>query len=180
MSGSFERQIYDPRSYYVAVKQSTAPYQWTLDPIRSNHCNPCRFTDVGQIGYNGVSLNHKKTLVDVESNLQRVTYRHSHDPARKFIPALCPHFHSVQGGKPCGPDCCPDKMHHFNECSIGSEYTHLTNPSCTLRGTGWNRFQPICMKPQDRCRWDHPSYIGINYRMVVKDNHVQCKKTQLK
>jgi hypothetical protein len=55
-----------------------------------------------------------------------------------------------------------------------TDHTRISNPICTARGVGINRFQPLCFNPQDESRWLHPSDIGINYRMVVKDNHVPC------
>ena len=172
MSGSFERQIYDTKAYEIALKQSTKPALWQLDPTRFDHCNRCRPSDVGNLSCQGVSLTTEQPLVDVESELLRLNYRHSHNPRVLYKPKCKKNM--MTSGYPCGHNCCSDKLVHFKDCAIGQEYTRLTVPSCTLRETGWNRFQPICINPQDRCRWEHPSEIGINYRMVVKDNQVPC------
>jgi hypothetical protein len=52
-----------------------------------------------------------------------------------------------------------------------TDFSRLTNPTCTLRGTGWNRFQPMCLNSQDKSRWFFPGRNGINNRLVAKDNH---------
>jgi hypothetical protein len=66
---------------------------------------------------------------------------------------------------------CQPKLFDFPSCGIKYEYTRLSNPTSTLRETGVNRFQPICLNPQDRDRWEVQGEVGINYRMIVKDNH---------
>jgi len=61
------------------------------------------------------------------------------------------------------------------ECHRPTEPTRLSNPPCTLRGTGWNRWEWLCYDPQDRALI--PFEHNVNYRMVVKDNHVPCIPT---
>lgn len=157
MAGSFENLKYDMGAYQTDLRQSTAPLQWQLDPMSANSCSACRPGDVGYIGKQGVSISEQTPLIDVESDLMLLNYRNSRDPAKKFIPT-----------------CNQDKMFHFKECGIRTDYSRITNPACNLRGTGVNRFQPLCLNPQDEDRWLNPSQVGINYRMVVKDNHVPC------
>ncbi len=156
MSGSFERLSYDQGAYCTDLKQSVAPMMYKLDPTFANVCSPCRPADVGYIGRQGVSLSQDASLIDVESELKLLSYRNTRDPNAKFNPC-------------CGQKFDTNVM-HFDDCQIGTDYSRITNPPCTLRGTGWNRFQPLCLDPQDPDRWEHPSHIGINYRMVVKDN----------
>ena len=47
--------------------------------------------------------------------------------------------------------------------------TRLSNPSCNLRGTGWNRWEWLCDNPQERVLM--PFDTNISNRLVVKDNH---------
>ena len=60
----------------------------------------------------------------------------------------------------------------FDNCFIGSEDTRLSNPACNLRGTGWNRWEWLCLDPQERVLM--PFDYNINNRLVVKDNHRPC------
>jgi len=50
-----------------------------------------------------------------------------------------------------------------------TEDTRLSNPPCTLRSTGWNRWEWLCWNPQDRA--EIPFQWNTSYRTVVKDNH---------
>ena len=54
-------------------------------------------------------------------------------------------------------------------CTAPTEPTRLSNPPCTLRGTGWNRWEWLCQDPQDRALV--PFEWNVSNRIVVKDNH---------
>lgn len=157
--GSFESLIYDPNTYATDLKQSTAPVLWTLDPNYANHCNPTFGCDIGYNSRNGVSIAKDKPLIDVDSDLKLLNFRNSLNPSDKYIP----------------PSHCTTNNYHFPCSNLGTEYTSISHPKCLFRGSPLiNRFQPLCLNPQDELRWLQPSEIGINYRMVVKDNHVPC------
>jgi len=187
MSGSFERLMYDPAAYARDLKQSTDPIRYRLDPSFANTCRPCRAPQVGWIGKVGVSLTHQRPLVDVESDLKLLDYRASRDPQQKYIPDCkipnhqrgggdntCMEGYPCGGGVVAGCQARQEQLYHFPSCDIGTDYTRISNPICTSRGVGINRFAPLCLQPQDEDRWLTPSQCGINYRMVVKDNHVPC------
>lgn len=179
MSGTFERRIYDANAYKIALEQSTAPLRHVMDPGNYNRCDPCRPADIGYIGNVGVSITHQRPLIDVESDLRLLNYPLSKDPAQQYQPS-CPQCGRCFEGYPCGggvvAGCkdCQERLFHFPACSIGTDYTRISNPKCSSREVGVNRFQPLCLNPQDENRWLPPSEVGINYRMVVKDNHVPC------
>ena len=61
---------------------------------------------------------------------------------------------------------------HGDDCYFTVEDTRLSNPACNLRGTGWNRWEWLCLNPQERVLmpFDH----NINNRLVAKDNHRPC------
>lgn len=73
----------------------------------------------------------------------------------------------------CGP---PGKANP-RSCMAPTENTRLSNPPCTLRSTGWNRWEWLCWDPQDRAlvpfEWNTP------YRIVVKDNHTPVLETPI-
>lgn len=177
-SGSFENLIYDTGAYCVDLKQSTAPLKWRLDPVYANNCNACRPADVGYIGRQGTSVTHQIPLIDVDSDMKLLNYRNTRDPSQKYIPH-CYYCKRIMEGYPCGDGIttckdCRAKMYHFPSCSISTEYSRLVNPPCNIRGTGVNRFQPLCLDPQDLNRWEYPGEVGINSRMFFLDNHVPC------
>lgn len=166
MSGSFERLAYDVGTYCTDLKQSTAPLKYALDPVFANVCNPCRPADVGYIGRQGVSLSKTQSLTDIESYLFLLNHPNSRDPARKFNPCCDPGSLCANGGEDGAG------LLHFDDCLIRTDYSRITNPPCTLKGTGVNRFQPIALNPQDENRWLIPSQVGISIRQVFTDNFV--------
>lgn len=176
---NWSRNRYDVGAEDYYTRQSTAPLEYILDPNYTEQCQPCRPASEGFISKQGVSYNTNSPIIDQESelfNLNRVLTR---DPNYKYIP-LCPDCGNCQSGLPCGDamesqcSSCQSKLFDFQPCGIKHEYTRLSNPTCTLRETGHNRFQPLCLNPQDESRWLHPGEIGINWRMISKDNHVPC------
>jgi hypothetical protein len=57
-------------------------------------------------------------------------------------------------------------------CMAPTEDTRLSNPPCTLKGTGWNRWEWLCYDPQEKAIV--PFEWNTSYRIVAKDNHVPC------
>ena len=153
------------------IKQSTAPLVYALDPNYAERCRPCLATEIGWIGKQGVSYDAMHPMIDTESELFNLNRPLSKDPSHKFQPCMNKNCVGLING--CN-DCQP-KLHNFPDCStIRNESTRISNPISTMRETGVNRFQPLCLNPQDSSRWEHPGEIGINYRMIAKDNHVPC------
>lgn len=190
---SWQRLSYDPVTYETDLRQSTRPLKYRLDPLYANPCGQlCRPGDVGYISKVGASIGKGHSLVDTDSELKLLNYRASKAPQHHFHPNVAK-GNSCKTGYP-GPeaggiqsavldqDKCrnPSDKWHFPECQkLRTEYTRVTYPNCDLKGTGVNRFQPLCLDPQHPSRWEHPSEIGVNYRMVVKDNHRPCIPTPM-
>jgi hypothetical protein len=63
------------------------------------------------------------------------------------------------------------------DCQAPTESTRLSNPPCTLRATGWNRWEWLCWNPQDRALI--PFDWNVSYRIVSKDNYVPCLETPI-
>ena len=175
MSGAFERQLYDEGTSKRDLEQATRIARYRLDPIATERCQPCRPPQPGVIGDVGVSVTRNRPLIDVESDLFRIGLKNSNDPDMQM--PTCPHCGNFTDGS-LGCRNCKDgeanTLAHLPSCVPITDYTRLTNPLCTGREVGVNRFQPLCMNPQDEHRWKQRSEVGICYRNVVKDNHVPC------
>jgi hypothetical protein len=175
MSGTFHRKAYDTGTYAATLEQSTAPLGYILDPTSINVCKPCRPTQPGYLGKVGVSITHQRALVDVESDLLRLQEHASRDPSKRYHPSCDMCGSQLKAGSTTCKNC-QGRLFDFPECDTMTEYCRLTNPICTSREVGINRFQPLLLNPQDENRWLQPSEVGINYRMVVKDNYTPCPK----
>lgn len=163
---SFNRLNYDTCTYKQNLKQSVGVGGYGVGTPRLD-CHTCFPADPSiQMGQShigpitkgvGGSTCVDKPLVDVSSELLGITRQATNCPTGKFMPKdaeFCEYQH---------PDMCP---------AMTSEDTRLSNPPCTLRSTGWNRWEWLCQDPQSRVLI--PFDYNINYRLVSKDNHRPC------
>ena len=177
MSGSWERLKYDEGTYEYEVQKDNKTANYMVNVPRS--CNPCRAPEPGNNAKQGVSLFPDRSITDVESDLKNLSRRHTKDPKKQYKP-YCPEMSSCGEGFPCGGgvvkgcDNSQPKLRHLETCGLNPVETRTTHPPCTLRGTGWDRFESLCINPQDRGCWEHPGEVRVSYRLVVKDNHKPC------
>lgn len=178
MSGSWERLKYDTDAYVYGLKENEKQINYTIN--RPKVCEPCRQPRSGYIGEVGVSISENRPLVDVESDLKNMDRLNSDCPSKKYKP-FCPEVSDCDNGYPCGggvvAGCVKsqEKNSHLPECDFMPTETRVTHPICTYRGLNIDRFDSLCIDPQDRGNWEHPSEVNISYRMVVKDNHRACQ-----
>ena len=176
---SFNRLRYDTCSYQHQLAETTGPGVYKLaEP--PNTCQPCHPTDPYiRLQRMGVSHSKNTPLIDIDSELIGISRNLTDCPERKHLPsqdgsAYC----GAQGGRVAG--CRPtdklcvdlENMIHFNDCFTHTEDTRLSNPACTLRGTGWNRWEWLCRNPQDRV--EIPFDYQIDSVLMSKDNHRAC------
>lgn len=167
---SFNRLNYDTCAYKQNLYQSVGPgeYMLTEPPNVEELC----FSQSPQVRLQktGVSVDPNKPLIDVDSELLNLTRAATNCPSRKYIP----------DGSQCGltnPKDKEDNLKHGKDCYFDVEDTRLSNPPCTLRGTGWNRWEWLCLDPQERVLI--PFDYNISNRLVVKDNHRPCIPTPI-
>ena len=89
-----------------------------------------------------------------------ITRKLSHDPNKKYLPNFNKKNNIVLDENKFNPSTCRQPT---------VESTLLSNPPQNLRGTGWNRFEWLCLDPQDRVLipFDH----NINNRIDVNLYH---------
>lgn len=154
---AFNRLNYDDNTYKHILRESVGPGDYQVNAPRAN-CEGCFFPspDV-RINTYGGGVCHKE-FIDVDSELMGLTRKSTHCPAGKYIP--------TEKG------FCDMKLPPKDCFGLTREDTKLSNPPCTLRGTGWNRWEWLCTNPQDNAliSFDY----NINNRLIVKDNHRPC------
>lgn len=158
---SFNRLNYDNDTYKHVLRESIGPGDYQLNIPRVD-CDGCFFPspDVRMNTY-GAGICEKE-IIDVDSELMGLTRKETNCPSGKYLPS--------------DKEYCNMKMP--KDCyGLTTEETKISNPPCTLRGTGWNRFEWLCQNPQDKALI--PFDFNINNRLVVKDNHRPCVPSPL-
>jgi len=174
---SFNRLPYDTCAYKQVLAETIGPgvYQINRPPVS---CEPC-FPDDPQIRLQsrGASVSKTTSLIDIDSEMLGITRKNSRCPENKYLSdGQASHNCGAQtgvGATKCNSSVCLDyNPIHFKNCFSHVEDTRLSNPPCTLRGTGWNRWEWLCQNPQERVTI--PFDYQISSRTVVKDNHRPC------
>jgi hypothetical protein len=157
------RMKYDNSSYQEQLERSIFPGIYSLITPH-NDCNECNqsvsndpFLRYQNYGHHTCTM---KKAIDDLNELNGLNYKNS----KCNKDAYSPNSYISTG-------CKPKTNNDIRKCSIPTESCRLSNPPCTLKETGINRFDPLCWNPQDKAIECHDR-IGINYRMVAKDNHV--------
>jgi len=176
---SFNRLPYDTCSYKHNLAETVGPgvYQLLTPP---NNCEPCLPNDPYiRLQRQGVSLSKNTPLVDIDSELIGISRNLSDCPELKYLPSknnqsYCgAHSNKVVGCQKNAKVCVDNtNVINFKDCFKPTEDTRLSNPPCTLRGTGWNRWEWLCRNPQERI--EVPFDFEINSTIVAKDNHRPC------
>jgi hypothetical protein len=162
------RMIYDNSSYQEELKRSVYSGNYQLG-TPYNDCLECDkympndpFIRYQAYGNNSCSM---KKAVDDNSELSGRNYKNSKCNDDAYTP-----------NKYISTGCVPATIDDVRKCSIPTESCRLSNPPCSLKEVGINRFDPLYWNPQERAleRFDR---IGVNYRMVAKDNHTPLIET---
>lgn len=166
---SFNRLMYDNCEQKNIIKQATGPgiYQVST-PVHCGSChqtNPMVINQKGGTSLNtGVDWRFYSGPVDVETELRNINRPASRCPSQQYEP-FCTRGCGAASGYPCGQgvENCNDptlrtagkregdnNLADFPDCHIQTDATRLSNPSSTLRGTGINRFAPLCLAAQEQ------------------------------
>ena len=156
--GSYQEQL--SRSIYPGLYQLNSPF---------NDCNNCGVTipDDPYIRYQNYGQNTctMKKAVDDSSELAGLNYKNS----KCNKDAYTPNSYISTG-------CVVKTTNDVRKCSTPTESCRLSNPPCNLKETGINRFDPLCWDPQQKAL-ESFDRIGVNNRMLMKDNHVPLIET---
>lgn len=157
---------HDDCSYQEQLRRSIGPGMYMLG-TPANDCSSCA-QDVPEdpfLRYQhwGPGTCAPGAAVDDGSELRGINYKATMCSANQYLP-----------GKYAAKGACqvPGAQRITRSCSTPTESTRLSNPPCTLRGTGWNRWEWLCYDPQDRAviPFEHQTA----FRIVAKDNHKPC------
>lgn len=149
---------YDLNKVSLDIAQSTAPLNYVLAPYYAERCQQCNPSVPGWIGRQGVGYDSSRLMIDTESDLNGITRKLSRDPQKLYHPTA------------------PVNQSNFPTCdNTSTQHTHLSNPAMNLKGTGINRFQPICLNPQDQTRWLLQTHANLNTQLQARDLYCPLK-----
>lgn len=153
----------DSCSYEEKLRRSVGPGMYMLS-TPANDCGPECARDIPAdpfLRYQawGSGMCPPGSAVDDGSELLGLNYKASKCSADAYAPQK----YASKGL------CAPRGTAEPRACAAPTEATRLSNPPCTLRGTGWNRWEWLCWDPQERAIV--PFEWNTSYRTVVKDNH---------
>ena len=157
----------DPCSYQEKLKRSIGPGMYMLG-TPANDCDLCGHdipNDPHLRWQNwGPGFCEPGTTVDTGSELLGLNYKNTKCSTKQYLPgSYKPKPNSV---------CAAPGKQGVRACAKPTESTRLSNPPCTLRGTGWNRWEWLCWDPQDNAVV--PFDYLVSNRILIKDNHVPC------
>lgn len=174
---SFNRPNYDICAYKQTLAESIGPGDYQINrPAVS--CEPCYPNDPHiRLQRNGASISRSTPMVDIDSELIGIGRRYSRCPENKYLPSCNENqscgANSGIGGNTCNSSVCIDyNLVHFGDCFTPVEDTRLSNPPCTLKETGWNRWEWLPRDPQERVLIPFDSLVDTV--QVAKDNHRPC------
>lgn len=110
---SWNRVEYDVCSYSQRLTQNVTQLGYVLDPLKYQHCTPCR-SELGLVGGNNVTK-VSGNLVDLESNLFGIDREQSKCAAQKYLPG------ELIGKKQYKTTCykeIDDKPKHLRHCQF--------------------------------------------------------------
>ena len=155
----FTRNRYDVQDYNRDLYQTIRPGYFKTNLPR-NDCDGCLNPNPTHNASFGNSL-HNQNLMDVDSELMGLTRKNTKCPENKYNPDKANEEFKNSDKK------------HFRDCpNFVGESTRLSNPGCTLRGTGFNRWEWLCQNPQDKAIV--PFNIELNTSIMTKDDHRPC------
>jgi hypothetical protein len=156
----------DSCSYEEKLRVTTGPGMYMLG-TPSNDCGNDCSRDIPADPYFryqkfGQNTCPPGSAVDDGSELEGLNYRTTKCSKDQYLPGK----YSAKGA------CSVPGTTRVRSCLPPTEDTRLSNPACTLRSTGWNRWEWLCWNPQDRALV--PFEREVSYRIVAKDNHAPC------
>jgi len=152
--------IYDNNSYVEQLQRSIGPGKYALNtPYDDCNTNMQFMPNDPYIRYQNYGPNTctMKKAIDDNSELLGLNYKNSRCNENAYLP-----------GKYNSTGC--EVKTSIKPYARPTEDSRLSNPPCTLRATGINRWQWLCADPQERAIEDFSRL--VNSKLLLKDNHV--------
>ena len=128
----------------------------------------------------GVSISKNTSLIDIDSELIGISRNLTRCPDRQYMPDVNASFQCgaqtgkvVNGCRPSDKLCIDNsQVMNFADNGLWTEDCRLSNPPCTNRGVGVNRWEWLPWNPQERIAMEFD--YQINTKILSKDTHRPC------
>lgn len=167
---SYTRVGYDPCTYRHELVESIGPGDYMVN-TPTVECSQCT-TNNPYVQPNrkyGNSYSKNSEWVDVQSELLGITRPLSKCPEDGYRPGSKYDIRVSNEWLAAEGDGKQSECDRF----LQTEDTLISNPPCTLRGTGINRFEFLHENPQDNAIRSFDR-VGVQMRLVARDNHRPC------
>ena len=155
---AWTRRLYDGCKTSDDLRLTTGPGRYALDePPQA--CNAC-FAPEPTVHMQrwGAPLNSRYIKTDVESDLWNIN--------RPTTKSVCNQYNPT-ANKFNGTATAQAK-----ECEFPQTHSRLVDPPCTLRSSGWNRFEWLCQNPQEGIMLPFDNLVTT--RLAAKDSFRPC------
>lgn len=159
----FTRQIYDQPAYQQDLYQWTSPEQYYLMPTSTHLGKATCFQEIPEMhaANKQLKFSDPNQMVNIESDLFNLNRRNSKDQYTKY-PFVNPHY--------------PHKP--LDVCGENNDF-NIMYPK--LEGSQFNRekqihvqrFESLCLDPQRLNRVRSNNVIGLNTRLMNRDNYTR-------
>jgi hypothetical protein len=160
--GQFSNPKYDSCAYPEDLYESTAPYEYTMNPDRIHNCNGCLTTFGPRSSRNGAGVSAPdgdviaaaQQYVDIDSVL-----------SNRNVP-----LSKCKRGKVNPVNVTRIKTNNLPVCNdyLDAQHTKMTDPAMFYRGAPINRFFDLNKDPQANIFYDW----AVNTTLEAKDNFV--------
>jgi hypothetical protein len=158
---SFNRRTYDGCKTNDDLRLTTGPGRYQLD-APPQYCDATYAPEPTTILQKwGDSQNAAFIKTDVESDLFNIN--------RPTTKTICNQY------DPAGNKMNNTPLTNMKEQSFPQTHTRLNDPPCTLRSSGWNRWEWLCQNPQEKAMM--PFDYEISTRLQQKDEFRPCIPT---
>jgi hypothetical protein len=155
---SFNRRQYDGCKTTDDLRVSTGPGRYQID-APPQYCNACFVPEpTTRLQRWGASQNVSYAKTDVESDLFNIN--------RPTTKTACNQY------DPTNDKINKSPLNPMTECSFPQVHTRLVDPPCTLRSSGWNRWEWLCQNPQENAMM--PFDWMVTTRLQQKDQYRPC------
>lgn len=155
---AMNRRTYDGCKTSDDLRVTTGPGRYQLD-APPQYCDACYAPEptIRQQKW-GASLNSAFIKTDVESDLLNINRPTTKTVCDQYNPMT----NKINSAEPV----------KTKECSFPQTHSRLVDPPCTLRSSGWNRWEWLCQNPQEGVMMPFDNLVTT--RLAFKDSYRPC------